>query len=340
MPLFTKESFSKMIEALLLNAHAVIPAGYANGKVGISLILFELTKFTKNEYLEEHAYNLLKEVLSYDITDTSFKHGKAGIAFTIDYLINNELLDADYNELYQIEHQFILEDIKQIEYNPKNYLKHTDYFFFVNALSNHFTKEELNHYNGILSQYINSFLNENFNVLEIGAYYSFVSRLFSICNSISCIPQSIKQSFIQRIQENEEKFKKQDFICTNPLYPLKKTIYSELNSSQFPQHNNPVTDIIVEYLNVKEKIDLIYDIYRLYSLNKKYDYRDFAKKVLISLTNDDVNKQEQILLNTIFSKDESTFGIEMGLSRILLLHINWESINKGTFQEKTNRLFI
>lgn len=41
MLLLTQESFSKIVETLLLNAYAVMPAGFANGKAGISLTLFD-----------------------------------------------------------------------------------------------------------------------------------------------------------------------------------------------------------------------------------------------------------------------------------------------------------
>lgn len=340
MPLFTKESLDKIIEALLLNAYAVMPIGYADGKAGISLTLFELAKFAGNENLEEHAYTLLGEVLTYKLEDTTLKSGKAGIAFVLDYLIGNQLLEADYKELYQIEHETVLEKVEQLEYVKTDCLKYLDYFFFINSLSNHFVVKDLNYYNTLLSNHIYTYLSEETNDFEICSYYLFVSKFLAVCNSISDIPQLVKLPLIQCIQKKEEELNRLDFICVNSIYLFKKAIYNELFSETFFLKNNLLEDVVIGCLDFKDKIDLIYDIYRLYALNKKYDYREFAVKIQKTLTNDDAKIQEKIFLNAFSCNRESMFGLGMGLSRILLLNMCWEYICKGVFLEKINRLFV
>lgn len=90
----------KMADYLLLNAYSVNSSGFYNGKAGVSLALFEVSRLLQDEYLEEHAFELLQEALLSKSEDTGFANGLAGIGFVFHYLINNHFVEADFDEIF------------------------------------------------------------------------------------------------------------------------------------------------------------------------------------------------------------------------------------------------
>ena len=98
----------KIVDHILLNACSVNSSGLYNGKAGMALALFEAARFLQDEYIEEQAFDLLQEALITQTEDISFENGLGGIGYVLLYLLHNDFLDADFEELFGEQHQKIL----------------------------------------------------------------------------------------------------------------------------------------------------------------------------------------------------------------------------------------
>lgn len=97
-------SIRSFADYVLLNAYSINQPGFYNGKAGLSLALFEVARLLQDEYLEEHAYELIKEALVDGKRSLySFENGLSGIGYVLRYLINNGFIEADFNELFGYE---------------------------------------------------------------------------------------------------------------------------------------------------------------------------------------------------------------------------------------------
>lgn len=110
-----EETVRKLVDYVLLNACAINSTGLYNGKVGLSLCLFEISRALNDEYIEEQAFDLLQEALLTKNDDISFENGISGIGYALLYLLSNKFIEADYNELFEENQSKIFNKIKIIE---------------------------------------------------------------------------------------------------------------------------------------------------------------------------------------------------------------------------------
>lgn len=97
----------KLIDYILLNACSVNSSGLYHGKAGMALALFEAARQLHDDYVEEQAFGLLEEALLSKNEDIGFENGLAGIGYTLLYLIENEFIEADFDELFSEQYQKI-----------------------------------------------------------------------------------------------------------------------------------------------------------------------------------------------------------------------------------------
>ncbi len=102
------------IDYLLLNVYSLSSSGLYEGKIGFAVVLFELSKLYQNEYLEEQAYEVLKEALVSKQEDCSLEHGLAGIGYGFLYLTHNKFIEADFEELFGEQHQQVIKNIETL----------------------------------------------------------------------------------------------------------------------------------------------------------------------------------------------------------------------------------
>ena len=101
----------KLTDYVLLNACSVTSRGLHNGKAGFALSLFKVGEWLQDSYIEEQAFELLQESLLGKSGDISFENGWAGIGYVLRYLIDNGLVDADFDELFRENMHIIMENI-------------------------------------------------------------------------------------------------------------------------------------------------------------------------------------------------------------------------------------
>lgn len=114
-PLHKQELVQKLTDYILLNAFSVENSGLYHGKVGMSLALFSAGRYLKDESLEERAGDLLEEALLSKISDIGFENGLAGIGYILAYLIKDEYIEADFQELFEASFNTIITESKNIK---------------------------------------------------------------------------------------------------------------------------------------------------------------------------------------------------------------------------------
>ena len=90
----------KLTDFVLLNSCSISSSGLYNGKAGMALTLFEISRCLKDEYIEERASELLQESLLSKNEDIGFENGLSGIGFAMLYLVKNKFINADFQELF------------------------------------------------------------------------------------------------------------------------------------------------------------------------------------------------------------------------------------------------
>ena len=90
----------KLCDYILLNAYSVNSTGLYNGKAGFALCLFDVAYKLHDEYLEEQAYELLQEALLSRNEDISFENGLSGIGYVLLYLMRQQYVEADFEEVF------------------------------------------------------------------------------------------------------------------------------------------------------------------------------------------------------------------------------------------------
>lgn len=75
--------------------------GLFNGKTGLALFLFRYAKYTGNSFYEDCARKLLDEIAENidTVSSPGFLDGLTGIGWGIEYLAQNDFIDADTNEV-------------------------------------------------------------------------------------------------------------------------------------------------------------------------------------------------------------------------------------------------
>lgn len=104
----------KLADYILLNAFSVEHSGLYIGKAGMSLALFEASRYLNDEYIEDRAIELLKEALVTKTEDIGFENGLAGIGYVLHYLIKNSFIEADFQELFGTQYETIITAFNQL----------------------------------------------------------------------------------------------------------------------------------------------------------------------------------------------------------------------------------
>lgn len=115
-----KMAVKAMAEYVMLNSAAAESTSLFYGRAGMSICLFETARFLNDDYIEDHAFTLLKQSLVSVEKDTSFDKGMSGVGYALSYLIRNGFIDADFNEIFQKQHNTIVEMFIDNNFNNMN----------------------------------------------------------------------------------------------------------------------------------------------------------------------------------------------------------------------------
>jgi hypothetical protein len=330
--LLSENVLKRSVEAVLLYSYIVNSTGFSHGKLGISITLFELANQLKDESLENHAFELLREVLAYDMDDYNFMNGMAGKAYALNYLIRNKLLDADYFEIYAKQHKKIIEQIKNTGREKKTDMACLDYYFFIET-SDYISRTDYRKCHNKITECVLNALDENENNIipaNIMHLYVYLSKLLSILNNTKQTKSTTH--IFDKVNNINNKIIQSDWVCGYPLFPLQFCLYGfthrqkEIIQKGEIMVKNSIDNLMPSTLNLRQRIDMILALYQLYIFNKKTDYKVAAHKLAQTLTDDNMNVFEQKATGFIYDGKQMNMGLGFGFCRLLMLHIYWDQI--------------
>lgn len=111
------EFLSRIANHLILHASFAKDLGLYHGKTGIVLFFSHYAGYTDNPLYDEYAGELLEEVMQELHTDLpiDFEAGLCGIGWAVNYLIQNNFMQGDVNEiLFEIDRKVMERDIRYI----------------------------------------------------------------------------------------------------------------------------------------------------------------------------------------------------------------------------------
>jgi hypothetical protein len=341
----SENDLKKSIDSLLLSAYTVNSIGLMYGKAGIALSLFELSKHLDNKLIEDHAFNLLKEILTYNLQDNSFSNGKAGIAYVLQYLIKYDLLDADYMGIYGKCHNEIIGRILNLKYNEHETVNYIDYLLFI-EMSVYISKTDYNKSHKILVKYIAETLDKfdkEIKPQDFFVFHTYSSRLLYIYNYIQ--KRNVYPNFFLKIEQINKKWTS-DYISENPLFAFQFYIYGAIQKQENTMQEGKrmvddcLKNIIPATLTLRQRIDTIVNVFKVYDFDKAIDYRYIAYKIFDSMIDSNIDSFEKKIVEIIQKGETLELGLGFGFSRLLLLVIYWKKISQGIFPVNITELLI
>ena len=325
----------KFTDFLILNAYSVNSLGLYNGKAGISLCLFELAQYLKDETLEDKALELLQETLALSSKGEAinFEAGLSGIGFVLLYLIQNQILDADYKDLFEEQNQKV---ISRLQEKSNFSVKDLSFVIFLDLLAKLADNEEINVLIDRILTDIEKSLNE-----QLDKFYSTDSGVTKLkvlndldhyLKTLVLCKKSPSKELINRYATLYEKGKIASLFSTG--YYLKKLISDEntYNTAQTIK-DNAAQNIYPDSLTLAQRIDLLY---LLTQENCRYQKQiELLEQDLFDFNNQDYEKK----LISLIQNQGLLAGYSSGIARLLLYWVYRESRQKGLDYSRFKYLF-
>jgi lantibiotic modifying enzyme len=127
-----EETLPRIARYLILHGSFSHNMGLLNGKTGIAIFFYHYARYAKRKIYGNFADELIDEIYSEIHRDLSynFKDGLCGIAWGIDYLIKNNFVEADADEILEdLDKQITERDVRRItDYSLETGLKGIAYY--------------------------------------------------------------------------------------------------------------------------------------------------------------------------------------------------------------------
>ncbi|MBC5632929.1 lanthionine synthetase LanC family protein [Parabacteroides hominis] len=111
------KSLKQIVDYLILNSSGMSDLGLYHGKVGVAIFFAHYSRYLKNDLYADFSYYLIKE--SYDELFSyllNIEYGLSGIGWGINYLVNNNYLSGNIDDvLYDIDSCILKCDLNKID---------------------------------------------------------------------------------------------------------------------------------------------------------------------------------------------------------------------------------
>lgn len=183
----------KLTDYILLNSCSLSSSGLYNGKAGIALTLFEVAKYFNDIYIEERASELLRETLLTKNDDIGFENGLSGVGYVLLYLIENNFVDASFEELFGDNLFKITNVIKKWnnEQASMHLLSNLKVVYFLNDIMRFKPDEEITSCMEIISTTVESVLIKEFKEEYNGGFSYSSIRV----NVLDCFKEYLKIAY-------------------------------------------------------------------------------------------------------------------------------------------------
>lgn len=108
---------ARIAKLLMLHSSFIGNWGLMNGKMGVALFFYHLSRYADKKIYDDFAGELIDEIYAeiHNHYPSDFENGLCGIAWGIEYLIQNHFVEADANEVLCELDKMILEwDVRRI----------------------------------------------------------------------------------------------------------------------------------------------------------------------------------------------------------------------------------
>ncbi len=312
-----------LTDYILLNSCSVSSSGLYNGKAGIALTLFEVSRYMKDEYIEEQAFELIKEALLSKNEDIGFENGLTGIGYVLIHLLEDKFLDGDFEELFGDNLNKIFFQLSELEkrtLNKRLLLSHIKIVYFLSALEKYKNLKKANYFIRFFSKNVDIELEGIIAILEKtqdgGAKDAFLYFFESYLNiALSCDSFSISSKVIN---DYLNLYLKNKIVCNFSIgYYLKQIAikYNDNELEEIAEQNILLArkNIHPTVLSLSQRIDLLYLLHQ--------HRKDHAWQICM-LEKDFFDNEDEILLekNLIqyISSNNFIAGYQSGISRYLL----------------------
>lgn len=269
------------VHFLLLNGYSQANSGLMYGKLGISLSLFEASRLCHDEMVEGYAYDLLSEALASSIIDYSFDNGKAGIAWAILYLINGQYIDADYQELYSSEHDSLIEFLKKTERIDATQSIHCLSFLLIAEF--YITPKDFediwNKLSDIIVESYGKEVKEGFE-----DFYSNSAKIIGLYNFYKDKRPFLKP-LVEAVVRASCKIQEDGYVCNCLAFAVELLTYgmkcgkSDMISLADSVIQTYFSNMLIEIIDYKTSVDILYYIRRLADLRDKEEYSAIEYRV-------------------------------------------------------------
>lgn len=259
---------------MLLHGYSLDNSSLMYGKMGVSLGLYEYSRNYHDTLAEKHAFRLLQEVLASSTQKYTFNDGKMGIAWALTYLINNQYIKAEYQELYREEHEDILTFINQIKDETFNVTSHMDAISFLMTSKKHIPESDFKNMLLVSTKSLDAyFCIMPKNVFECNSFYYIGARILACYNLYEEL-HYYKEPLVSTMTQTLQKLFNSGFVCNNISFGGNLLQYGICNKRNDIIKlasviiESCILNIVIEAIDLKEAIDIIYNINKLRILNQ------------------------------------------------------------------------
>ena len=320
-----ESSIRKLVNYILLNACSVNSSGLYNGKAGMVLALFEIARYLQDEYIEDQAFDLFQESLITQNEDIGFENGLSGVGYMLLYLIENEFIDADFDELYRENHTKIETGLSLLCESPtKEQLNlHLRTVYYLSLLD----KTVTDNGNRVLAESIlketDKLLINKFSVFEKNdTTYSKTDILNSFELYLKVVDfyhffepsKELLGKYVNLYRQN--KIASSFSIGCYLTNIAKSIVNADIELVGMENKTAAIRNIHRETLSLTQRIDLLYLLNQDASLYKNEIV--YLEKDFVEIINE--NELEKVLLQCIHSADFAA-GYQSGIARYLLYRV-------------------
>lgn len=321
-----ESTIRKLVDYVLLNACSVNSSGLYNGKAGLSLALFEVARYLKDEYIEEQAFELLQESLLSKNENIDFENGLSGIGYVLLYLIENKFIDADFDELFIDNHLKIEKGLKELKKQKStqqlfSYLSVVYYLCFsdkkgINRNTAHFIEYFSKETSKLLIDKLTTIgiANKVYSKMDILKTFELYLKVANSCNFF--------KPSIELLGRYAELYKQSKFSSNFFIGYYLNNIAKKLNDEEllFIGESNEkmgILNVHPQALSLSEKIDL----FNLIEKNKNMYEVQINSLQVSFLKADSEELFEELLLQSI-NPTNFIAGYQSGIARFLLYYVS------------------
>lgn len=327
----------RLVDYVLLNSCSVNSSGLYNGKAGMALALFEVSRYLQDEYIEEQAFDLLQEALLSKSEDISFENGLSGIGYVLIYLLENKFIEGDFEELFESKLEKIFVKLEKIE----NFLSNEQIasllkiiYFFV-SIEKHTNHNKRVHFINFFCEKANMFLEKNISDLgmpfnrckkkEFLTFFETYIKVATYCAPYFTLSLLALKGYARLYEKNKLT---SNFVIGHYLCNISPSICNIQNLKDVGETNKviAVKNFHPNLMSLSQRIDVLCLLHQ---------YQEKFKKLIDLLEKDIfVETRENILEKTLLQSINPVNFVasyQYGISRFVLYWVYKYNLNKSTF---------